>query len=113
SWQAASLRVGLVVSIGFAGVALVLHLAGMGLVRAVRPLGSPSWFPLRHAVNGLRRPGNQTRVILLAVGLGSFFVLGIRALESNLLSQFSFQLKRGGADMFLIDIQEDQVPGMR
>ncbi|HEX2457150.1 MAG TPA: FtsX-like permease family protein [Vicinamibacterales bacterium] len=113
SWQAASLRVGLVVSIGFAGVALVLHLAGMGLVRAVRPLASASWFPLRHAVNGLRRPGNQTRVILLAVGLGSFFVLGIRALESNLLSQFSFQLKRGGADMFLIDIQEDQVPGMR
>jgi len=113
SWQAASLRVGLVVSIGFAGLALILHLAGMGLVRAVRPLASASWFPLRHAVNGLRRPGNQTRVILLAVGLGSFFVLGIRALESNLLSQFSFQLRRGGADMFLIDIQEDQVPGVQ
>ena len=113
SWQAASLRVGLVVSIGFAGLALILHLAGMALVRAVRPLATASWFPLRHAVNGLRRPGNQTRVILLAVGLGSFFVLGIRALESNLLSQFSFELQRGGADMFLIDIQEDQVPGMR
>ena len=67
---------GLVVSIGFAGLALVLHLAGLGLVRAVKPLATASWFPLRHAVNGLRRPGNQTRVILLAVGLGSFFVLG-------------------------------------
>ena len=43
------------------------------------------YFPLRHAVVSLRRPGNQTRVILLAVGLGSFFVLGVRALQSNLL----------------------------
>ena len=58
-------------------------------------------------------PGNQTRVILLAVGLGSFFVLGVRALQSNLLSQFSVQLQRGGADMFLIDIQQDQVDGVR
>src|SRR5262249_41577423 len=113
SWQAASLRGGLRVSVGFAGVALILPLAGIGLVRAVKPLATASWFPLRHAVNGLRRPGNQTRVILLAVGLGSFFVIGIRALESNLLSQFSFQLQRSGADMFLIDIQEDQVPGVQ
>ena len=96
------------VSIGFAAVAFVLHLAGIGLVRAVRPLALATWFPLRHAVNGLRRPGNQTRVILLAVGLGSFFVLGIRALECNLLADFSSSAE-GGPDMFLIDIQEDQV----
>ena len=45
------------------------------------------WFPLRHAVLSLRRPGNQTRVILLAVGLGCFFVLGVRALQQNLLAR--------------------------
>jgi putative ABC transport system permease protein len=113
AWQAASLRVGLVVSLGFAGIAFILHLAGMALVRAVRPLATARWFPLKHAVIGLRRPGNQTRVILLAVGLGSFFVLGVRALQSNLLSEFSINLQRGGADMFLIDVQQDQVDGMR
>ena len=47
------------------------------------PLASAPWFPLRHAVISLRRPGNQTRVILLAVGLGSFFVLGVRTLQSD------------------------------
>ena len=52
-------------------------------------------------------------MILLAVGLGSFFVLGVRALQANLLEQFSVQLQRGGADMFLIDIQQDQADGVR
>jgi putative ABC transport system permease protein len=113
AWQAASLRVGAIVCIGFAGIALLLHLAGIGLVRAVRPLALAPWFPLRHAVIGLRRPGNQTRVILLAVGLGSFFVLGIRALESNLLAEFSVEEQRGAPDMFLIDIQEDQLLPLR
>jgi putative ABC transport system permease protein len=113
AWQAASLRVGAIVSIGFAGVALLLHLAGMVLVRAVKPLALAPWFPLRHAVNGLRRPGNQTRVILLAVGLGSFFVLGVRALQSNLVANFSMQAQKGGPDMFLIDIQQDQVSRLK
>jgi putative ABC transport system permease protein len=113
AWQAGSIRVGAIVCVGFAAVAVVLHLAGMGLVRAVGPLSTSSWFPLRHAVKSLRRPGNQTRVILLAVGLGSFFVLGVRALQTNLLAEFSLELDRGGPDMFLIDIQQDQVDGVR
>ena len=65
----------------------------------------PSW--------GCRRPGNQTRVVLLAVGLGTFFVLGVRALQSNLLDEFSVELDKGGPDMFLIDIQQDQVERVR
>jgi putative ABC transport system permease protein len=113
AWQASSIQVALVVCGGFAGIALILHGAGALLVRAVRPLAATPYFPLRHAVGSLRRPGNQTRVILLAVGLGSFFVLGVRALQANLLEQFTVQLKRSGADMFLIDIQQDQADGVR
>jgi putative ABC transport system permease protein len=113
AWQAASLQVGAIVSIGFAGVALVLHIAGASLVRAVRPLAQAPWFPLRHAVIGLGRPGNQTRVILLAVGLGSFFVLGVRALQSNLIANFSMEAQQGAPDMFLIDVQQDQVTGLQ
>jgi putative ABC transport system permease protein len=113
AWQAASLEVGLLVCGGFAGTALLLHGAGSALVRAVRPLAYAPWFPLRHAVVSLRRPGNQTRVILLAVGLGTFFVLAVRGLQANLLSEFSVELQQGGPDMFLIDIQQDQVDGVR
>ena len=52
-------------------------------------------------------------MILLAVGLGSFFVLGVRALQSNLVSEFDVGVSRGGADMFIIDVQRDQVEGVQ
>ncbi len=113
SWQAASVTVGGIVFGGFVVVAAVLYAAAFVVVKAVMPLSRTTWFPLRHAVVGLRRPGNQTRVILLAVGLGSFFVLGVRALQSNLIDEFSVTFDRRGADMFLIDIQRDQVEGVR
>jgi putative ABC transport system permease protein len=112
-WQAASLRMGLIVCAGFAGIALALHLAATGVVRAVRPVARSRWFPLRHAVLNLARPGNQTRVILLAVGIGSFFVIGVRSLQTNLLQQFSLELSSGGADMFLIEILPGQVAPVR
>ncbi len=112
AWQAASLEVGAWVAGGFIAVAALLHLVGNGLVRAVRPLETSTWFPLRHAARSLRRPGNQTRVVLLAVGLGSFFIIGVHAVQENLLTAFSLELRDDMPDMFLIDIQQDQVAGV-
>src|SRR5437867_807431 len=113
AWQASSLKVGLLVCAGFAGLAFVLQLAGRGLVAAVAPLANAKSFPLRHAVLHLSRPGNQTRVILLAVGLGAFFIVGIRSLQASLLQEFSIQSSDDSPDMFLLDIQRGQAEGMR
>ncbi|MPZ18705.1 MAG: FtsX-like permease family protein [Luteitalea sp.] len=112
AWQAGSLRVGAAVSLGFVGVTLALGAAGSLLVRVVQPLASSTWFPLRHAVLAVSRPGNQTRVILLAVGVGTFFILGVRLVEVNLLRELALELRSDAPDMFLIDVQEDQVPGV-
>ena len=112
-WQAASLRVGLVVCAGFAGLAFALHWAGRALVAAVAPLAKSRSFPLRHAVLHLSRPGNQTRVILLAVGLGAFFIVGIRSLQASLLGEFSVQMSEDAPDMFLLDIQKTQAEDVR
>ena len=113
SWQAASLRIGLSVCLGFVGLTLVLHGLGWVLTRATLPLARSRWFPLRQAVLHLGRPGNQTRVILLAVGLGTFFIMGVRGLQVNLLSQFALQVGDTTPDLFLVDIQQDQLDGMR
>jgi putative ABC transport system permease protein len=113
AWQASSLKVGVVVCTGFAGVAVVLLFAGKGLVALVAPLANAKSFPLRHAVLHLSRPGNQTRVILLAVGLGAFFIVGIRSLQSSLLQEFSIQTSADSPDMFLLDIQRGQADGVR
>src|SRR6185312_5280113 len=113
AWQAASLRVGVVICVGFAALAVVLMVAGRLLVKAIAPMANAPSFPLRHAVLHLSRPGNQTRVILLAVGLGAFFIVGVRSLQASLLGEFSIQTASDSADMFLLDIQRGQVDGMR
>ena len=113
AWQAASIKVGVIVCAGFATLAFVLQLAGRGLVRLIAPLANARSFPLRHAVLHLSRPGNQTRVILLAVGLGCFFIVGVRSLQASLLREFSVEVAQDAPDMFLLDIQRDQVDGVR
>ncbi|HZT76553.1 MAG TPA: FtsX-like permease family protein [Vicinamibacterales bacterium] len=113
AWQAASLKTGVVVCVGFAGLALVLMLAGRALIAVVAPLAASRSFPLRHAVLHLSRPGNQTRVVLLAVGLGAFFIVGIRSLQATLLDEFSIQVAADSPDMFLLDVQRGQVDGVR
>jgi putative ABC transport system permease protein len=113
AWQAASLRIGLIVCTGFAGIAIVLHLAGRALVALVAPLAHSRSFPLRHAVLHLSRPGNQTRVILLAVGLGAFFIVGVRSMQATLLSEFSISTSDTAPDMFMLDIQRTQADAMR
>ncbi len=112
SWQAGSLQTGLLLAGGFVAVAIVLDVAGFALVRAVRPLRHSRSFALRHAVLHLGRPGNQTRVVLLAVGLGTFFILTVQSIQVNLLRDFSVQLGEGAPDTFLLDVQGDQRSGL-
>ena len=113
SWQAASLRVGAIVCTGFIGLTLILHGLGWLLTRMTRPLARSQWFPMRQAVLHLARPGNQTRVILLTVGLGTFFIMGVRGLQVNLLREFALQLGDSTPDLFLVDIQQDQVAPLK
>jgi putative ABC transport system permease protein len=112
-WQAGSWRIGLVVAGGFAATAMVLHLAGSLLIRAIAPLARSPSFALRHAVLQLSRPGSQMRIVLLAVGLGSFFIIGVRSLQQNLIAQFAVNVSAESPDMFLLDIQRDQVEPVR
>ena len=111
-WQAGSVRIGAIVAAGFAVVATVLYLAGLGLIAAVRPLTATAWFPLRHAALQLTRPGGQVHLVLLTVGLGTFFILGVRALQDNLVQEVSVEVASDAPDLFLLDIQRDQVDGV-
>lgn len=107
-WQAGSLEAGAYVSAGFVGVTLVLYGVAALLIRAVAPLAESRWFSLRHAVLHLSRPGNQTRAVLVAVGVGSFFILGVEMLQRNLVRELAVGLRPDAPDLFLIDIQPDQ-----
>jgi putative ABC transport system permease protein len=112
-WQADSVEAGLYVTGGLAVASVLLYGAGTLLVRLTRPLARSRVFAVRHAVISLSRPGNQTRVILLSVGLGCFFVLGVRALQTNFLHQIARQVGENSPDFVLIDIQADQVASVQ
>ena len=112
-WQAGNWRVGLMVAAGFTATALLLHFAGILVIKLIAPLARSRSFALRHAVLQLSRPGSQMRIVLLAVGLGSFFIIGVRSLQQNLVDQFAVNVSSESPDMFLLDIQSDQVARVR
>jgi putative ABC transport system permease protein len=112
AWQAGSFRVGAFVSGGFVLVAIALVGAGAAFVRLVQPLSRVRWFPLRHAVIGLGRPGHQTRVILVTVGLGCFFILATHLVERTMAARLSLDLRPDAPDLFFIDVQGDQRAGV-
>lgn len=112
SWQAGSLRVGLFFLGGLAVAAGALYLAATFLIYLVRRVKHTGPFPVRQAINSLHRPGNQTRVIVMVVGLGVFLVIAIQSLQSNLVSEFNAALGGNLPNMFLIDVQKDQAEGV-
>jgi putative ABC transport system permease protein len=112
SWQAGSLKVGGIFLAALTGMTITLNLAAWALMKIVRGLRAIPSFSVRHGVNSLYRPGNQTRIILMAVGLGVFFVVAVRSLQLNLRQEFAVDMNALRADMYLIEIQPDQRPGV-
>ena len=111
-WQAGSVKVGAFFLGGLAATGLVLYTSAAVLtwaLRKIRPLGT---FPLRQAINSMYRPGNQTRIILLAVGLGAFVVLAVQAIQINLVREFDFARNEKLPSLIFIDIQRSQIDGV-
>jgi putative ABC transport system permease protein len=48
----------------------------------------------------------------MAVGVGCFFILGIRAVQANLLHELNVEVGQNSPDFILIDVQPDQVAGV-
>ncbi|MCS6806139.1 MAG: FtsX-like permease family protein [Acidobacteriota bacterium] len=101
------------VGIGFAaglGVAFGV-LAGVGallmkLVRAYFPTG---WtYVWRQGLANLYRPNNQTVVLILALGLGTFLISTLYLTQHTLLSQVAGVGGGNNPNLVLFDIQNDQ-----
>lgn len=108
-WQAGSLKVGAFFLGGLGATALVLYITALVLtvfLRRFRVFGS---FSFRQAINSLYRPGNQTRIILLAVGLGAFVVLAVQSLQANLVREFDLARNQRLPSLFFIDVQKSQI----
>jgi putative ABC transport system permease protein len=108
-WQAGSLKVGAYFVGGLAATGLVLYVSAALLTFLLRRVSSFGPFAVRQAVNSLYRPGNQTRIILLAVGLGAFVVVTVQIMQANLLREFDFSRNRRLPSLIFVDIQRSQI----
>ncbi len=108
-WQAGSLFVGAFFLIGLGLTSLFLYLAAVILTKILRNFRNLGSFSIGQAINSLYRPGNQTRIILLAVGLGAFVVLAVQSLQANLVREFDFTRNQTLPSLFIIDIQKSQI----
>jgi len=108
-WQAGSLTVGAYFLAGLGVTAAVLYAAAVLLTRALRRVRSLGSFSVTQAVNSLYRPGNQTRIILLAVGLGAFVVIAVQSMQTNLVREFDFTRNQRLPSLFFVDVQKSQI----
>ncbi|MGC2235192.1 MAG: FtsX-like permease family protein [Pyrinomonadaceae bacterium] len=112
-WQAGSIKVGAFFLVGLGLTSVMLYVAAILLTFALKKIKNFSSFSLKQAVNSLYRPGNQTRVILLAVGLGAFVVLAVQSLQANLVREFDFTRNQTLPSLFMVDIQRSQVDELK
>lgn len=106
------------VAAGFtAGIAVVFGLlygVARGLMRAVRRFFPTRWpYVWRQGLANLYRPNNQTAILLLALGLGTFLILTLFLVQRTLLGKLEGFNRAGEANVVLFDIQTDQVHGIQ
>src|SRR5690606_8998807 len=94
------------VAVAFGLLALTAKLV-QALVRRLVPRGWP--YVWRQGLANLHRPGNQTLVLLLTLGLGTFLLMTLTTVERSLLAPLAIPGEAGGRpDVILFDIQADQ-----
>lgn len=114
--QVQNLRDGAIFASGVGVVVLVLWLAALGLIAALR-----RWFPrqlpylYRQGLANLYRPSNQTATVVLALGFGAFLLATLFLVQHNLLREFRVggdTSAAGRPNLMFFDIQRDQAAGV-
>ncbi|MBI3891919.1 MAG: FtsX-like permease family protein [Candidatus Wallbacteria bacterium] len=93
---------------GFSFALASLAAGAKAVVWALRRLTPAFGFELRQAMANLRRPGNQTATIIVAVGLSVDLVLLVNVLKGRILDELAGGVRDSAPNLFVIDIQPDQ-----
>jgi putative ABC transport system permease protein len=90
-----------------------LALVAMGLLYLVRRFfPAKASFIWRHSLSNLFRPNNQTRMLMVAIGLGTFIIATLNIVEKSLLGQVEFTGQENQSNTILFDIQASQKDGV-
>ncbi len=113
SFQTGSFVTGITFTAGLAVALACLTLVAVGLLWSVRKFfPNSAGFLWRHALANLFRPNNQTRILLVTIGLGGFIISTLNIVQSSLLEQVEFRGNANKSNTILFDIQPPQKEGV-
>ncbi|PIB28032.1 hypothetical protein BFP77_10290 [Maribacter sp. 4U21] len=100
-------------ALGFVAVVLVtfaiLGGVAVGFMKLVKRLFPKSWtFTSRQSLLNLFRPNNQTAVLILAIGIGTFLISTLYFTKDFLLAKTSLESSNKSPNMILFDVQTEQ-----
>jgi putative ABC transport system permease protein len=111
--QTKSLLTGTFFFLGLTVALGCLTLVAILLLRLVKKFfPTQAGFVLRHSLSSLFRPNNQTRVLLVTIGLGAFIISTLNIIEQSMLGQVEFTGQENQSNTILFDIQPSQRDGV-
>lgn len=108
--QAPIWQVGVAYAAGIFVVFGLLALVARGIVFFSRKFFPSSWpYPWRQGFSNLFRPNNQTVILMLSLGLGTFLIATLFLVQQTLLNQIQIAGGDDRPNMIMFDIQPDQL----
>ena len=108
TWQARSLTLGALFLVAFGAAVVLLQLGAWVLLYGLRKLPRPRSFVIRQALGNVQRPGNYTRGMAVAIGVGVMVIVTVALVKSSLLVALGERIPEDAPTFFFIDIQPDQ-----
>ena len=111
--QTKSITMGLGIAIGFAVAFGLLIAASWLIIKIVRKFFPTTWqYVWRQGLANLYRPHNQTAILMLALGLGTFLITTLYVVQHALLAQVAMAGSNDRPNFVLVDVQTDQIEGV-
>ena len=108
-WMLKSATNGIIFTIGiFITFSIVAGISSL-FIRLIKKFFPTSWgFTSRQSLLNLFRTNNQTMVLVLAIGLGTFLISTLYFTKDILLAKTSLENKKTDANIILMDVQSSQ-----
>lgn len=111
--QTKSWVTGVMFFLGLIAALICLTVVAIVLLAVVRKFfPHKAGFIWRHSLSSLFRPNNQTRVLMVTIGLGAFIISTLNIVEQSMLSQVEFAGQESQSNTILFDIQPSQRDGV-
>jgi len=109
SWRSGAILFG-----GMLGVFAALFAVSKGIMWLARALPTASLaYETRQGLANLYRPRNQTALLMLSLGLGTFLILTLILVQASLVAEVGAVIDENALDLIVWDIQIDQIDGVR